>query len=84
MKLFLAGVMPWREEGIYTPAIERFRPFILESFFYADEVTEKFLPCFGDFLLDSGAFTFMMGSHGKQIIWEDYVERYADLSLIHI
>lgn len=78
MKLFLAGKMPLREEGIYTPAIEQFRPFILESFFYADKVTEKLLPYYGDFLLDSGAFTFMMGSHGKQIIWEDYVERYAD------
>lgn len=78
MKLFLAGVMPWREEGIYTPVIEQFRPFILESFFYADKVTEKLLPYYGDFLLDSGAFTFMMGSHGQSIVWEDYVERYAD------
>ena len=78
MRLFLAGVMPWREEGLYTQAIECSRPFILESFFYADKLTEKFLPYFGDFLLDSGAFTFMMGNHGKQIIWEDYVDRYAD------
>ena len=53
---------------------------ILESFFYiADDMRmTKLIPVFSDFLLDSGAFTFMMGSHGKQIIWEDYVERYAD------
>lgn len=78
MKLFPAEVMPYREEGPYTKVLEQSRPFVLESFFYADEVTEKCLPYFGDFLLDSGAFTFMVGSNRKQVVWEDYVERYAD------
>lgn len=58
-------------------AVKNWRPFILESFFYADSKTEKLLPHFGDFLLDSGAFTFMQSSK-THVVWEDYIERYAD------
>lgn len=32
---------------------------------------------FGSFLLDSGAFTFMSGSHKGGINWDEYVEEYA-------
>lgn len=75
--LYLAGVAPWREGGLYDNAIITHHPFILESFYYADEVTEKLLPYFGDFLLDSGAFTFMSGN-GEKTNWDEYVERYAN------
>ena len=61
----------------YKAAIKTHKPFILESFYYADETTEKLLPYFGDFLLDSGAFTFMQSSK-THVVWEDYLERYAD------
>lgn len=61
----------------YRDAILKHRPFILESFYYADATTEKLLPYFGDFLLDSGAFTFMQNSK-THVIWEDYIEKYAD------
>lgn len=61
----------------YKDAIKRHKPFILESFYYADETTEKLIPYFGDFLLDSGAFTFMQNTK-KAIVWEEYIERYAD------
>ena len=54
-----------------------FMPYILESFFYTDSDTERLLPYFGDFLLDSGAFTFMQGNGGVPD-WDDYAERYAD------
>ena len=77
MQLFLAGTAPWRNEGIYDEAIRGCRPYILESFYYVDEDTERLLPCFGDFLLDSGAFTFMQGTKGV-VNWEEYIERYAD------
>ena len=77
MKIYLAGVAPWRNGGGYDPIIKEHRPFILESFYYADADTERLLPYFGDFLLDSGAFTFMSGNGGKQS-WDEYVERYAD------
>ena len=63
--------------GGYDSSVSRYRPYILESFYYADEDTERLLPYFGDFLLDSGAFTFMQGSHGKPIDWNDYVNKYA-------
>ena len=56
---------------------EIYKPYILESFFYADEVTERLLPYFGDFMLDSGAFTFMSGNGGK-MPWEEYVDRYSE------
>lgn len=77
MRLFLAGVAPWRSEGGYDPIIREHKPFILESFFYADADTERLLPYYGDFLLDSGAFTFMQGNGGSPD-WDEYVERYAD------
>ena len=77
MRLFLAGVAPWRSGGGYDPIIREHKPFILESFFYADADTERLLPYYGDFLLDSGAFTFMQGKGGSPD-WNEYVERYAD------
>lgn len=76
MQLFLAGVTPWRSGGDYDPIIRTHRPYILESFYYVDEDTERLLPYFGDFLLDSGAFTFMQGTKGHTN-WEEYVDRYA-------
>lgn len=60
----------------YDNAIKKHRPYILESFYYADETTEKLIPHFGDFLLDSGAFTFMQSSK-NHVEWENYIERYA-------
>lgn len=77
MKLFLAGVWPWRSGGGYDESVKKYRPYILESFFYADSDTERLLPYFGDFLLDSGAFTFMQGKGGKPD-FDAYVEKYAD------
>ena len=52
-------------------------PYILESFFYADEDTERLIPHFGDFMLDSGAFTFMENAKIKAD-FDEYLERYAE------
>lgn len=52
---------------------------ILESFYYLRK-NEEFMTLvkhFGSFLLDSGAFTFMSGSHKGAIDWDEYVEEYA-------
>lgn len=49
---------------------------ILESFYYADEWTEKVIPLLDHFLLDSGAFTFMSNSKKGNINWKDYIDRY--------
>lgn len=62
--------------GGYDPIIKEHHPYILESFYYTDDDTERLLPLFGDFLLDSGAFTFMQSSK-KAVKWEEYIERYA-------
>lgn len=59
-------------------SVQNHRPFILESFYYVDADTERLMPHFGDFLLDSGAFTFLQGKHNGKINWGEYVERYAD------
>lgn len=79
MKIYLAGVAPWKGEPnrLYDNAIAKYRPYILESFYYADKDTERLMPWYGDFLLDSGAFTFMQNSNTK-IVWEEYVEKYAE------
>lgn len=77
MKIYLAGVAPWRNGGGYDPIIKEHRPFILESFFYADADTERLLPFFGDFLLDSGAFTFCGTGGFHESKFEEYLERYA-------
>lgn len=64
------------EIRLYDEVYKKKLPYILESFFYADADTERLIPYMGDFLLDSGAFTFMQNT-GTRIDWDDYVERYA-------
>lgn len=52
---------------------------VLESYYYLRK-NEEFMALvhhFGSFLLDSGAFTFMSGSHKGEIDWDKYVEDYA-------
>lgn len=50
--------------------------YILESFYYADDWTERTIPLLGSFMLDSGAFTFF--TQGKHVDWDEYTERYAE------
>lgn len=76
MKLFLA------ESGglweAYFPAEHFAHAYILQSFYYADEFTEKvIIPNAKDFLLDSGAFTFCAGSGAANDL-DEFLERYAD------
>ena len=77
MKLFLAGTASraWLFDSLSTQA---YKPYILESFYYCNNTIEQLIPCFKDFLLDSGAFTFMQGKHGGKIDWNEYVKKYAD------
>lgn len=78
MRLFLAGVTPWRNGGGYDQIIQTHHPYILESFFYVDADTERLMPHYGDFLLDSGAFTFCGTGGFSPNKFEEYLERYAD------
>lgn len=52
---------------------------ILESFYYLRNNASfmSIISHFGSFLLDSGAFTFMQGSHKGEIDWDGYVKEYA-------
>lgn len=78
MKLYLAGQATWKENGLYNTAIREHSPYILESFYYATNWTEKMIPQFGAFLLDSGAFTlFSDKKRAERVVWEEYVDRYA-------
>lgn len=57
---------------------------ILESYFYArtNKVIERLLPYFNNFLLDSGAFTFMNNA-GTTVNWDRYTEEYAQYIVSH-
>ena len=65
------------QDRIYDKATAKHKPYILESFYYTDEDTERLLPLFGDFLLDSGAFTFCGTGGFEEHKFEEYLERYA-------
>jgi len=65
------------QDRLYDETYKKCLPYILESFYYSDADTERLMPYFGDFLLDSGAFTFMQNAK-VQVNWEEYIERYAD------
>lgn len=72
MRIYLAGL-----EGNHDIIQKDSKPFILESFFYSEKGdASKYLHTYGDYLIDSGAYSFMAGQKGTQ--WADYVDRYAD------
>ena len=54
------------------------KPYMLESFFYCDEETERLIQYFGDFILDSGAFTFCGTGKFDKLKFDEYIEKYAD------
>lgn len=75
MNIFLADSKLW-ESYLYPEMIDGV--YILQSFFYSSKFTEEVLiPKSKDFLLDSGAFTFMQ-SRKSHCDWDEYVKRYAD------
>lgn len=78
MDVYLAGQWPWKDKGIYEKSVVGGNLCILDSFYYADALLERYIPYFKKFLLDSGAFTFMMQKKKSATNWDDYVERFAD------
>lgn len=80
MKIYLAGNAPRKEDGIYNDKIIDYKPYILESFFYIKNQHDwilKMRPFFKDFILDSGAFTYLNGLKDKPD-WDKYIDEYAD------
>jgi hypothetical protein len=51
--------------------------YILESFYYMNDKVKESIPCYRDFFLDSGAFTFMQNSKAHTD-FDRYAEEYAD------
>lgn len=86
MRVFLAGfcdigVIPKQTKLDLLKEVEArgiHKPYMLESFFYCDEETERLIPYFGDFILDSGAFTFCGTGNFDKLKFDEYIEKYAD------
>lgn len=54
---------------------KKYKPYILESFLQTTEKSVKYLPYYGDYMLDSGAFTMLMGN-AKKVDLKTYVDSY--------
>lgn len=52
--------------------------FLLDSYAYASDIVESYIPKVGKFLLDSGAFTFVASTKVANVDWVAYVDRYAE------
>lgn len=77
MTIYLAGEHPVKNGSIAEP---RGGLNILESFYYVrnNRYFPKLYPYFDNFMLDSGAFTFVFGAGGKTVNWDKYAEDYAE------
>ena len=73
MNLYLAGGESRAEQsGEYR---KLYKPYILESFLMITPKTEQYLKYYGDYMLDSGAFTMLMGN-AKKMDLKTYVDSY--------
>jgi len=75
MKLYLAGTYGYKETVFkYKP------PYLLESYISIQPWQLEYIksPYCKDFILDSGAFTFMNSKKNAKLDWEEYVMKYAD------
>lgn len=78
MRVHLAGLCSSQSPAWY--AREKLSPrFILESFFYLEDwLFELPTYCVDNFMLDSGAFTFLVQKKRARADWDAYVEKYAE------
>ncbi len=77
MKLYLAGIQGKTKDFV----INKQKPYILESFYYIREQNDwilKMRPFFKEFLLDSGAFSFLNNIKKGSPDWEQYIHEYAE------
>lgn len=75
MKVYLAGLTALK------PDLIKLCKYKLESFFY---IKDNMLPYIDEnFLLDSGAFTFMSSKKKEKINWDDYINKYIDFINTH-
>ena len=84
MKLYLGG--PHGQPRIVSEAssVSNDPLYIFESIYYIKEWMFMFIDGkLWNFMLDSGAFTFMKTKQAINIDWDDYVDRYSDFILEH-
>lgn len=76
MRLYLAGEHPVKN-GTKIKTWKGIN--ILETFYYArnNKLFPELRATCDNFMLDSGAFTFMSGNHNGSINWDSYTEEYA-------
>lgn len=77
MKIYLAGSISNESFKILE---NKHNKYLLQTFYdlrkMKDDKIEKLLNCCDEFLLDSGAFTFM--NSGKKVDWKQYIDDYCD------
>ena len=81
MKIFLAGTYNGINAEERKAAINEAKPlYFLETFFAGEKICEKVLKDVGvdNFLLDSGAFSYMSGAKCTKEMLIDYLEKYID------
>ena len=79
MRIYLAGVENnWRDVQPLLPSLPN-KIYVLSSYFYArsEKTFAEVLPYCEDFILDSGAFTFIK-RQTSHLDWDEYLEQYAD------
>lgn len=75
MRIFLAGTGSIKPE-IFNTVVQKYHPYVLESFFYMNNNVVSNLKNFEDFLLDSGAFTFI--HNDKSCNFVEYQSKYIN------
>lgn len=81
MNIHLAGLAGEKER---TNSQDDFaqKIYVLESFYYIQDWMIPYIDKYWNFMLDSGAFTFMSNAK-KSVNWDEYLEKYADFIIKH-
>lgn len=77
MNIYLAGHYAEENRVHSDKTIYNQKIFILESFYYIKDWMIPYIKDHWNFLLDSGAFTFMNAKKKNNIDWDSYLEKYA-------
>lgn len=75
MRIYLSGTGSIKPE-IFDTVVQKYHPYVLESFFYMNNNVVSNLNNFEDFLLDSGAFTFIHNPKNRNFI--EYQDKYCE------
>ena len=78
MKIYMAGGWAHKGAEIERAGLNAQKICVLESFYYMQDWMKPYIRDYWDFLLDSGAFTFMGNNDTDEIDWDAYLTRYID------